>query len=167
MPYLPFLLAGAAVPTTAPSLPECRPAQLRLSADGRDGAFNGMSHAGVRLTVRNVGPDCLLPALPLVQLRDASGRVLPAARGAPVGMHPGPALVPVRLSGGHAASTDIRWVSAPVFPRSRSVRASTITLRLMGGIVRSPLRAVVFSQSGLSASFSQTPFKAVEGMAAG
>ncbi|CAN5256266.1 hypothetical protein BH09PSE3_BH09PSE3_12080 [soil metagenome] len=65
-----------------------RPSQLRLSLSGRDGDFNGMSHSGTALSIRNLGPDCTLRALPTIGFRDARGRTLQALRGAPVACTP-------------------------------------------------------------------------------
>jgi hypothetical protein len=113
MPLLSLMIAAQALSAPA-ALPPCRPSHLRLSVDGRDGDFNGMSHSGTALMIRNLGPDCMLPALPVVSLRDTHGRALPAARRAPVGMHPGPVMLPVRLGAGHQAETDLRWVAGPV-----------------------------------------------------
>ncbi|WP_260853879.1 DUF4232 domain-containing protein [Paraburkholderia sp. BCC1886] len=146
--------------------PVCRASQLRLSLDGRDGEFNGMSHSGVELSIRNVGPDCRLSALPTIQFRDAKGRVLAAARRPPAGMHPGPVMVPVRLGGGHRGVIDLRWVSGPVFPGSRSVRAATVVIRIGTGTLRAPLAAELYGATGQPVAFEQQPLHAVEGMAA-
>ena len=120
---IPVLLSLALLPPVAPSSPmpspPCRPQQLRIVPDGRDGDFNGMSHSGTALSIRNTGRDCTIPALPRIELRDARNRALPAMRQPPVGMHPGPVMVPVRIAGGHRAVATLRWVSGPVFPHSR------------------------------------------------
>lgn len=144
----------------------CRPSQLRLSLSGRDGDFNGMSHSGTELSIRNAGPDCTLPALPTIGFRDARRRTLPALRRAPVGMHPGPVMMPFRLAAGHRAQADLRWVSGPVYPHSRSVRAATITVRFAGGSLRAPIEAVLYGEAGKTVQFDQAPLRPVEGMAA-
>jgi hypothetical protein len=168
MPILAAALLAAQSMASGPvPLPPCRPAQLRVSLDGRDGDFNGMSHSGTELSIRNTGRDCMLAALPTIQLRDARGRLLPAVRHAPVGMNPGPVMVPVRLAGGHRAVTELRWVSGPVFPRNRSLRAARVTVKIGAGVVRAPLTAVLYGEAGMPVAFSQTPLRAVEGMAAG
>jgi hypothetical protein len=160
-----MIAAGALAAPVA--LPPCRPAHLRLSFDGRDGDFNGMSHAGTALTIRNVGPDCTLPALPVVTFRDARGRTLPASRRAPVGMHPGPVMLPVRLGGGHSAVAEMRWVSGPVFAQNRSVRAASVSVRIGGATLRAPLKAVLYGEAGKAVAFDQTPLRAAEGLAGG
>lgn len=109
----------------------------------------------------------MLPALPIVQLRDDRGRTLPTARGRSLGMQPGPVMVPVRLAAGHRVFTDLRWVSGPVFAHNRSVRAASVLVRIGSGTLRAPLAVVVFADRGKPISFDQTPLRAVEGMAAG
>ena len=168
MPIIAALLALPAAPSLAASPPvrACRARQLRLSLDDRDGEANGMSHGGVALSIRNAGPDCTLPALPLVQFLDARGRVLPAVRRAPTGMHPGPVMVPVRLAGGHRAATLLRWVSGPVFPSNRRLRVTSLVVRFGGVPLRAPLAATLYGAAGSAVPFDQPPLRAVEGMAA-
>ena len=155
------------LPATPPSAPPCAAAQLRLSTDGQDGAFDGMSHSGVELSIRNLGPDCTLPALPKVVLLSRAGRPLPAVRQAPVGMHPGPVVMPVFVGAGHRAASDLRWVSGPVFDHNRSVRAASVTVRIGGGVLRAPLKAVLYGPTGKPVTFEQPPLRAMEGMPAG
>ncbi len=152
MPLLTLLLAPALM--NAP-LPLCQPSQLALSTDAGNGDFNGMSHSGIRLLIANHGADCLLPALPQVSLRDARGRLLPARRRAPPGMHPGPVMIPRHLAGGQSAAVDLRWVSGPVFPANRSLHAARVTVRIGEGVLKAPLRATLYGAAGQDVSFDQ------------
>lgn len=168
---IPVLLSLALLAPTAPpssmSSPPCRPQQLRIVPDGRDGDFNGMSHSGTALSIRNTGRDCTIAALPRIELRDARNRALPAMRQPPVGMHPGPVMVPVRIAGGHRAVTTLRWVSGPVFPHSRSLRVTRAVVQIGAGSITVPLTAVLYGEAGKPVTFDQTPLRPVEGMAAG
>lgn len=128
-----------------------------MSLDGRNGDFNGMSHSGVAVTVRNAGRDCVLPALPEVQFRDARGRVLQAVRKAPVGMHPGPVMVPVHLRAGQRVVTELRWVSGAVFDQSRSVRAARLAMRVAGRTISAPIAATLYGAAGQPVGFDQSP----------
>ncbi|WP_368855616.1 DUF4232 domain-containing protein [Sphingomonas glacialis] len=148
-------------------LPPCRVARLQVSLDGRGGDFNGMSHSGTKLSIRNIGPDCMLVALPTIQLGDARNRIVPAVRQAPRGMHPGPVMVPVRLAAGHRAAAEIRWVSGPVFPHSRSVHATRITVKIGTRTLTAALPATLYGAVGKPTTFEQTPLHAIEGVAAG
>jgi len=161
-----LLLAAQLVPAAPLPAPACRTAQLRLSLDGRNGDFNGMSHAGIELSIRNMGPDCMLPALPKIELRDARGRLLRAERAAPFGMHPGPVMVPLRLRAGHRAAAALRWVSGAVYSHSRSVRAASVTVRLGTASLHAPLAAVLYGQAGKPVTFDQPPLRVMEGIAA-
>jgi hypothetical protein len=160
---VPLLLFVAAAVT----LPPCRVSQLHLSVDDRGGDFNGMSHAGTELSIRNTGQDCSLAALPTVQFRDRRGRVLAATRQAPIGMHPGPVVLPVRIAAGHRATTDLRWVSGPVFTNNRQLGAASISVRIGSGTIRAPLKATLFGDAAKGVTFEQPPLTAAEGMAAG
>jgi hypothetical protein len=155
MPLLSLSLLFAA-PALMPSPPACQPARLRLSTDAADGDFNGMSHSGVRLRIVNNGPTCLLPALPQVTLRDAHGRPLPAQRRAPPGMHPGPVMLPHPLAAGQSAMIDLRWVSGPVFPASRSLHAAQVSVLVGKGMLRAPLKAVLYGPAGQTVTFDQS-----------
>ena len=163
MPILAMLLLAG----LSPPLPPCRLDQLRVSLDGRNGNFNGMSHSGTELSIRNIGTDCMIAALPKVQLRDARNRILPALRQVPRGMHPGPVIMPIRLAAGHRAAAEIRWIAGPVFPRSRSVRAVRISVKIGAGTLKAPLAATLYGAVGKPVTFEQTPLRAMEGMAAG
>ncbi len=164
MPLFALLVGAAPV---AAALPPCRPAQLRLSADNPDGAFDGMSHSGAELSIRNVGRDCALPALPLVQMLDRRGRVLAAHSEPPAGMHRGLVTAPVRLAAGHRASIVLRWVSGPVFDRNRSVAAEIVSVRIGAGSIRAALGANLFGEAGRAVIFDQSAARAAEGMPAG
>ena len=153
MLLLALLLAAPAM--EAP-LPTCQAAQLRLTTDAGDGDFNGMSHSGIRLRIANIGPACLLPALPKVALRDARNRLLPAQRRVPPGMHPGPVMIPRHLATAQSASIDLRWVSGPVFPANRSVHAARVTVEIGGKLLKSPLRVVLYGAAGQPVNFDQT-----------
>jgi len=150
--------AATIAPPQAPP-PACHAAQLRLSADGRDGDFNGMSHSGTELSIRNVGADCTLAKLPAVALLDTRGRILPAVRQSPVGMHPGPVMIPVRLAAGQHATMDLRWTSGPVYPANRKVITATVAVRIGQALVRSPLKAVLFGPAGKPVTYQQTPLQ--------
>jgi hypothetical protein len=167
MPLFAILLAAQLTPAALPLAPACRAAQLRLSVDNRNGDFNGMSHSGTELSIRNLGPDCMMPALPTVQLRDGRGRMLNATRQIPLGLHPAPVMLPVRIAGGHRAAIDLRWVSNPVYTSNDSIHAGSVTVEIEGTVLRAPLTATLYGQKGKPITFDQMPLRAMEGMATG
>ncbi len=158
-------LSSAPAALAAPPQP-CVARQLALSVDGRDGEFVGMQKSGTELSIRNLGGDCTLPTLPRIEFLDARGHVLPATRGGPAGMHPGPVMIPVRLAGGHRAAADLTWIAGPVYASNRPLRVAWVRVAIGGSTLRAKLIDVVDAQPGRAATFFQPPLRAMEGMAA-
>lgn len=151
------LSALAAAPTSAPA--PCRPESLTLRTDAADGDFNGMSHGGTWLIVRNTGSTtCLLPGLPTVLFLDAKGQSLPIERKVPPGMHPGPVVIPVALKPGNEASTPLRWVSGEVYDGSRCFTPARVRVRFGAkALLESPLTARVCAPADAPAGIEQPP----------
>ncbi len=162
-----FSLLMAAAPAVHAVLPPCRPAQLRLSAENADGRFDGMSHSGTELSIRNVGRACALPALPRVSMLDRRGRVLPTVSEPSPDRPRGRGMRPVRIAAGHRATIDLRWVSGAVFERNRSVNAATVSVRIGTGAIRARLGAALYGPAGGPVGFDQSPAVAAAGMPAG
>lgn len=158
------LLPGVAA-LAAPAhdaVPSCGANSLRLSVDGRDGDFNGMSHGGTALSIRNLGRACTLSAALQLQVYDAHGKRLPVRfDGAPSAR-----ATPVLLAGGHRAEIEIRWVAGPVYPHSRKLRAAGIGVRGEAVLLHAPLDAVMYGPTGQPVVVQQTALRAIEGMAA-
>jgi len=150
---LPLFALALAAP--AP-LPDCRANQLSLAFDGEGGAFDGMSHSGSLMVLRNVGPTaCRVPGLPRLTLKGAKGEALPITRNAPVGMHPGPVIVPVGVAPGAELTAPLRWVSGAVYDRSRcyDVRAAAVTIG--GETIQTPLRGRICGAGTAGATVDQ------------
>jgi hypothetical protein len=157
---LPFSNEGVAAIGHSPSAPPaCRADELTVRTDAGDGEFSGMSHAGTRLVVRNTGrAPCLLPGLPTVVFLDARGAEQPSVRQAPPGMHPGPAVLPVRLAPGAEAMTTLRWVSGEVYDRSRCFTAARVRVRFGAStVIEGPMQAHVCTQGDAPAKVEQPP----------
>jgi len=159
MPLLSALLILAQGVPATPPLPPCRAAQLRLIPQDTDGDLNGMSHSGTGFALVNRGAACRLPALPQMVLRDARGKALPAARRAPVGMHPGPVMVPLRLEKGARAQGTLRWVSGPVYDNSRKLTAARLSVNIGKGWVSMPLKVDLYAPADQGASLDQPPLQ--------
>ena len=139
------------LPATA--TPPCGPSEIILSVDPRDGDFNGMSHSGTYLVIRNAGPRaCRVPGLPTVALHGTRGALAIALRSS-ARMHPAPVIIP---AGGRVAS-GLRWVSGPVYDRNRRLDIRSVSLVIAGRTLRTPLQAEIFAQVGRPATFSQSP----------
>lgn len=153
-----LLLALAA--TGPGARPACRTDQLSLGFDGEGGAFNGMSHSGALLVVRNIGASaCTLPGLPLLAFRDAAGRALPIGRAVPVGMHPGPVVLPVAIAPGAEVTAPLRWVSGAVYDRSRCFDTATAVLAIGRARIGTAIRAHICGRAQAEATFTQPPLR--------
>jgi hypothetical protein len=148
-------------PATPATPPPCAPIALSVNTDGEGGALDGMSHSGALLVVRNIGPDsCSLPALPTLMLEDRVGRALPARRTPPVGMHPGPVMVPLALAVGAEATSSLRWISGPVYPHNRCLTPSHITVRFGASSISTPWPGdSICGEAGAPLGFDQPPLR--------
>ena len=141
-----------------PAPPACRAAGLSLATDAQGGAFDGMSHAGTALLIRNTGRRaCSLGGLPRVGFAGARGAILPIVRRVPVGMHPGPVVPALRLAPGATATTGLRWVSGEVFDRSRCFSPARIVVTIGRESLRVPLTARLCGPADAAATFDQPP----------
>ncbi|EKS6645675.1 DUF4232 domain-containing protein [Enterobacter hormaechei] len=110
------LLAGALTDAQAADL--CQAANLKMSIDHRDGQYDGMSHRGVVLDIRNTGTTaCKLDARPDLIFSGtlSDGTTATAKAKSSPGMHPGPVLPPVILAPQQTQHSLIRWVSGDMF----------------------------------------------------
>jgi Protein of unknown function (DUF4232) len=84
----------SATAKTQPSLPaSCSASQLSLGLDQEGGYFDGMSHSGTLLVLRNLGPQtCSVPAQPTLAFEDAEHHPLRVSLQAPAGIHPNPVI---------------------------------------------------------------------------
>lgn len=146
--------------------PPCRQAQLSLSVARDDQAKKAGSESGLEISIRNTGSDCTLPALPKIEWLGRNGRVLPAVRRTPPGMHPGPVMLPVSLGGGHRAAVQLRWDARPD-ATAATTRAAYLRLSFDAVALRAPVSSVLVRRRGSMTFFSQTPLRAMEGMPAG
>jgi hypothetical protein len=111
-----FGLAGAG---DAATVPPCGAAQMEVWLDGKDGDFAGMSHNGVLVVLKNTSDQaCTVPAYPDLTFLDEGKNPMGISRRVPLGMHPGPVMIPLAVGPGERASATLRWVSGPVYDKS-------------------------------------------------
>lgn len=154
-----LILLAATMLAADPPLPPCRADQIMLSLDGRDGDFNGMSHSGTLLILRNRGPACQIGGLPRIAFLDGRGRAMPIARSVPIGMHPGPAIMPVSMLARGVASTPLRWVSGQVFDPGRCLSPRRLTVAIGDGQVSTRFEGRICGPNGKPAGFDQPPLR--------
>ena len=158
---LTITLLSPPVHARAAQPPDCSPNQLSLSTDDENGNFNGLSHSGILVVLRNLGPSaCRLQPMAQITFRDASGRdlgvkgLLPGARL----MHPGPVVLPIILAAGAEATAALRWVSGPVFDGNTSISATTLRVTLGTTSLTTPLRVVLYGDATKGITFEQARF---------
>ncbi len=132
-------------------LPLCQPTQLSLGTDGENGNFNGMSHSGTLLVLRNISPSaCRLQPIPQLALQTSQGKPVsititqsnpftgPTANGKRLPMGHGPAVVPILLAPAAEATLTLRWVSGNVYDHGTCVTPASILVTLEGGTLQTP-----------------------------
>ncbi|MEO7066381.1 MAG: MliC family protein [Rhodanobacter sp.] len=154
----------AASPTTSvgSQVKACVPAQLAISLDSGNGRFNGMSHSGTMLVVRNIGTsNCALPTQPAVALTDTNKQALDiTARNLPESGSTSTA--PITLVPGATASSDLRWVSNDVYDNGHGKFPAYLTLELGGKTLSTTFVGHLWGAAGKPPTFTQTLFKPVE-----
>jgi len=154
--------APVANPTPA-AANTCRASQLGFSVDSGDGQFNGMSHSGTMLIVRNTGTAaCTLPAQPQPVLTDADRRPLDIIAQASTA----PAPSTIRLAPGAAVESEMRWVSGNVYEDGHCESPALIDLAIGGEKVSTAFIGHLCGASGKPSTYTLTPFRAIATAAA-
>ncbi|ANN67532.1 DUF4232 domain-containing protein [Bordetella bronchialis] len=152
-------LAATAVlgPAAARAEPACDPAQLSFAVDREAGQFDGMSHSGTLLVLRNLGPDtCTVPARPEVRFLDAGRQPLPVVAQVPPGMHPGPVIPPVAVPAGAELTSEARWVSSDAYGDGNCVTVAYATLAIGPRGFEAPLRTRMCGPANKSPTYGLT-----------
>ena len=110
------------------TVPDCSSSQIALNTDAEDGRFNGMSHSGTLLVLRNDSTTaCRLDPFAQIVLKDRRSNALnvavhpatafqgPVVKGRPLPMGHGPVVLPIVLAPGAEATASLRWVSGSCF----------------------------------------------------
>ena len=137
----------------------CTPAQLAVQLDASDGRFNGMSHSGTALRLRNIGTlACRLPTQPLLTFTDTSRQALNITTQPTPGAQP--ASTPtITLAPGATISSDLRWVSGDVYNRGHCASPAFIALAIAGHALTIDFIGHVCGPSGQPPSVTAAPFQ--------
>jgi hypothetical protein len=140
---------------------------LSIAVDDENGNFDGMSHSGTLLVLRNLGPEtCSIPARPRVDFEDGKQRSLGITVQAPMGMHPGPVILPVAVPVGAEVTSELRWVSGDVYDGHNCVSPAFLAVTVGTDVLRvNLLRRTLCGPPGRPPSFAMTPFKRDPGLA--
>ena len=144
-----------------PAIRMCAADDLSLGTDDENGSFNGMSHSGTLLVLRNLSPTaCRVPQRPDIRFLDDANKSLPVTleiAGAKF-MHPGPVLVPVVVAPEAEVTAKLRWVSGEVYDQSVCANPAALAVTVQGGKQQVPFKARICGDKTKSITFSATPF---------
>ncbi len=146
-----------------PAIPMCKASDLSLGTDDENGSFNGMSHAGTLLVLRNLSPTaCRVPQRPEITFLDKDNKPLPVKleiTGARF-MHPGPVLVPVVVAADAEVTSKLRWVSGEVYENSTCVSPAAISVTLADGKQQAALAGQLCGDKTKGIPFEASPLAA-------
>lgn len=127
----------------APSIATCQANQLSLSTDAENGNFNGMSHSGTLLVLRNISPSvCRLQPVAQISFHDSEHKPVPITvnqqnpfegplvDGKRLPMGHGPVVVPILLASGAEATLTLRWVSGDVYDHGTCLTPASLLLKI-------------------------------------
>ncbi|WP_321814762.1 MULTISPECIES: DUF4232 domain-containing protein [unclassified Paraburkholderia] len=138
----------------------CQPRQLALSLDDGGGDFNGMSHGGTYLMLRNRSAvACSIPARPGITFLDSHKHPLRAALQAMPGMHPGPVLLPLVIPPQATVKTSLHWVTGDVFDDTQCIDTAYLRIAIGNGAVSAPLRAHLCGPRAQGPQYQFVPFQ--------
>ena len=150
----------ATAQTSNAPIPSCSAAQLSFALDDENGNFNGTSHSGTLLVLRNLGPNaCTVPRRPELDFEDAAHHSLPISLEVPRGMHPGPVIPPVVIPVGAEVTSQLRWVSGDAFGGNNSLSPAFIRLSIGADALRLKFTGRLFAAVGKQPTYSATLFK--------
>ncbi len=154
--------ADSAHPISANNQPAgCMSAQLAFSLDADDGRFNGVSHGGTTLVLRNTGSiACTIPAQPVAAFSDAARRTLDIAARDPSGAQRASPET-LTLAPGASATSDMRWVSSNVYPGGHCETPAFVTLHVGAQTATTTFTGHLCGAAGKPPSYTLTPFQRI------
>ena len=154
--------ASSSAQLPRPSLPLCKASELSLATDDENGSFNGMSHSGALVVLRNLAPSaCRVPPLAEIVFEDASHKALPiksTVAGARF-LHPGPVVLPVVLPPGAELTAKLRWVSGEVYVHSVCLHPVFLSVAIAGQSLRTALTASLCGDQTSGVIVERTRFR--------
>lgn len=162
----PLLAVSACTsqPTVAESFQSqatpCKPSQLAFHLDAGNGRFDGMSHAGTMLVLRNQGATaCTLPAQPRPGFTDANRQALQLAARARPDKQPATALPPILMAPGSSVHSDMRWVSSNVYDAGHCESPAFMTLAINKETIATTFAGQLCGAGGKPSVYTVTPFQ--------
>lgn len=142
------------------SVPMCTADQMSLATDGENGSFDGMSHSGTLVVLRNLGSAaCKLDPFPQITFLD--GSMVLEAKGTVAGaqfMHPGPVVFPVVVAPGAELTSPLRWVSGEVYSKNVCINPKAISVRIGQGKQQAAFQAHLCGEQGKGIQYEMGRF---------
>lgn len=166
LPLLMLAACSSQPPLTGPSRTNptraqpdiCAPSQLAFSLDNGDGRFNGMSHSGTMLVLRNTGTTaCTISAQPSLTFTDADQRTLEITTNSPSDADPAPTAI--TLAPGATVTSDIRWVSSNVYDHGHCESPAHVSLAIGKDVISAAFVGHLCGADGKSSIYTATAFK--------
>lgn len=138
----------------------CKPSQLAFHLDDGNGRFNGMSHSGTLLVLRNAGTlACSIPAQPTVSFRDANRQVLAIAARVSPEKPPAATVSRIVLAPGTSATSEMRWVSGNVYDDGHCESPASITLMIGRRTIPAEFHGHLCGAGGQPSMYTLAPFR--------
>jgi hypothetical protein len=142
---------GAALPVS------CSASQLSLGLDQEGGNFDGVSHSGTLLVLRNLGPQaCSVAAQPTPAFEDAQHHPLHVSLQTPAGTQPGP---PVVIPVGAEVTGQMRWVSGDVYDGHNCVSPAYLTIPIGSSSLSVQFNGTLCGPAGPPPTYTMTPLQ--------
>jgi hypothetical protein len=146
----------ATSPAASPAA--CTADRLAFDTDRRDGLFDGMSHSGILLVLRNAGTTpCRLPSLPEAVFLDASHQPLRTVAQPDTARAPRAATL--LLAPGAAVEAAMRWVSGDVYEHGRCLAPAYLGVVVGGRTLSTAFAGQVCGPGGQPAAYTVRPFQ--------
>jgi Protein of unknown function (DUF4232) len=152
-----FLFINLASSLAAALPASCSASQLSLGLDQEGGYFDGMSHSGTLLVLRNLGPqDCSVSARPNLAFEDTQHHPLHLSLQPAADMHPGsPVVIPV----GAEVTGQMRWVSGDVYDGHNCVSPAYVTIPIGTGSPSVQFNGTLCGPAGPPPTYTMTPLQ--------
>ncbi len=156
---------------SAPKIASCQANQLSLGTDAENGNFNGMSHSGTLLVLRNISPSvCRLQPFAQLSFQDSEHKAVPITisqqspfegpivNGKRLPMGHGPVVIPILLASGAEATLTLRWVSGDVYDHGTCVTPTSLLLKIGNTTVQTAFDGHICGQDAAHVGITATRF---------
>lgn len=150
----------------------CQSNQLSLGTDDENGNFDGMSHSGTLLVLRNISSTaCRIQPIPQISFKTSAGKDVPIVvtqknnpfqgplvNGKRVPMGHGPVVIPITVVPNAEATLTLTWVSGDVYDHGTCLTPAALLLTLRGSTLQTPFSGHVCGPDPSHVGISATRF---------